>query len=307
MSLARTVLLRASRSAWLAEQFRRRSFARRAVRRFLPGEDMGAALDAAATFQGAGIGSVVTALGERVSTREEAEGVRRHYVDVIDAIRARALPTHVSVKLTHLGLDVDRALCAESVSALGACAAAAGTMLWIDMEESQYVDATLDLYRRVRAERAPVGVCLQAYLRRTPADLESLLAAGGSVRHVKGAYREPPTVAFPRKADTDAAYLTLALRMLEAAAPERPQVFGTHDLALVDKVRARAVAAGLPDAAWEVHMLYGIRSAEQRALAAGGVGMRVLISYGTYWFPWYVRRLAERPANVWFVVRSLVS
>jgi proline dehydrogenase len=307
MSLARSVLLRASRSPWLAEQFRRRSFARRAVRRFMPGEDVRDALDAAASFARAGIGSVVTALGERVGTRAEAEAVRRHYLEVLDTIRARALPTHISVKLTHLGLDVDRALCAESVHELASRAEATGSMLWIDIEESRYVDATLELYRGARARQARVGVCLQAYLRRTPADLESLLAVGGSVRLVKGAYREPAAIAFPRKADTDAAYLALAKRMLGAAAPHRPQVFGTHDLVLLDGIRAHAASTGVPSGAWEAHMLYGIRSAEQRALAAGGVSVRVLVSYGTHWFPWYVRRLAERPANVWFVLRSLVS
>lgn len=306
MSLARTLLLRASRSTWLAEQFRRRRFAHRAVRRFMPGEDEGAALDAAASFAGAGLGSVLTALGERVTTRADAEAVRRQYADVLDAVSARGLPTHLSVKLTHLGLEVDRELCADALDALAERAAGAGAMLWIDMEESPYVDATLELYRRARERHARVGVCLQAYLRRTPADLESLLAAGGSVRLVKGAYREPPAIAFPRKADTDAAYLALARRMLAAAAPTQPQVFGTHDLSLLERVRAHAASARVPPGAWEVHMLYGIRSAQQRALAAGGVAVRVLISYGTHWFPWYVRRLAERPANVWFVVRSMV-
>ena len=307
MSLARTVLLRASRSTWLAEQFRKRSFARRAVRRFMPGEDVGSALDAAASFASSGIGSVVTALGERVTTRGEAEGVRSHYLEVLDAIKARGLPTHVSVKLTHLGLDVDRALCLESVRALAARASATGTMLWIDIEESHYVDATLEVYRAVRATFPRVGVCLQAYLRRTPRDLESLLSIGASIRLVKGAYREPPEVAFPRKSDTDEAYLTLAYRMLESAKADQPQVFGTHDMILVQRVRERAASLKLVRGAWEVHMLYGIRSNEQRQLAQTGVAVRVLISYGSHWFPWYVRRLAERPANVWFVVRSLVS
>ena len=306
MSLARTALLRASRSPWLAEQFRKRSFARRAVRRFMPGEDVTDALDAASTFARDGIGSVVTALGERVSTRAEAESVRHHYLGVLDTIRARALPAHLSVKLTHLGLDVDRALCAATVHELAARAEAAGTMLWIDIEESHYVDATLEIYRGVRAKHARTGVCLQAYLRRTPADLQSLLEAGASIRLVKGAYNEPAAVAFPRKADTDAAYLELARRMLRSARPEQPQVFGTHDLALLERIRESA-AAGLPAGAWEAHMLYGIRAAEQRALAASGVAVRVLISYGAHWFPWYVRRLAERPANVWFVLRSVVS
>lgn len=307
MSLARSALLRASRSHWLADQFRRRSFGRRAVRRFMPGEDVGSALDAAATFAASGMGSVVTALGERVATRDEADAVRRHYLDVLDRIAARSLPTHVSVKLTHLGLDVDRELCTDAVRALAARAAAVGTRLFIDIEESHYVDATLALYHRVLAEHPGVGVCLQAYLRRTPDDLDAVLAAGGSVRLVKGAYREPPSVAFPRKADTDAAYFALAQRMLAAATAPRAQVFGTHDLALLERIRAHAAAQRVARDAWEVHMLYGIRSAEQRALAASGVTMRVLISYGTNWFPWYVRRLAERPANVWFVVKSIVT
>ena len=273
----------------------------------MPGEDLDAALEAAASLNDTNLGSVLTALGERVNTRAEAEAVREHYLRVLDLIRARTLPTHVSVKLTHLGLDVDRTLCAESVDALVARSAAMATMVWIDMEESHYVDATLELYHRVRSKHPNVGVCLQAYLRRTPADLQSVLVAGGSVRLVKGAYREPSAIAFQRKSETNAAYFALAERMLTSAAKDRPQVLGTHDLALVDRVRARATSALVPNGAWEVHMLYGIRAKEQRALAASGVAVRVLISYGTHWFPWYVRRLAERPANVWFLVRAMVS
>lgn len=308
MPIARSLLLRASRSAWLADQFRRRDFARRAVKRFMPGEDLGSALDAAAPYAAAGIGSVVTALGERVTSRAEAEGVRDHYAGVLEEIARRGLPTQPSVKLTHLGLDIDRALCVASVRALADRAAASGSMLWVDIEESHYVDATLDVYRQVRAAQPMVGLCLQAYLRRTPADLESLLGIGAAIRLVKGAYREPPDVAFPDKRDVDAAYLALGTRMLESAASAGTlPVFGTHDAVLVERLRERAGALALAPRAWEVHMLYGIRTAEQHALARAGVSMRVLISYGSHWFPWYVRRLAERPANVWFVVRSLVS
>jgi proline dehydrogenase len=307
VALTRALLLRASRSTWLAEQFRRRSFARRAVRRFMPGEDIASATDAAAILASEHIGSVLSALGERVTTRADAEAVRDHYLGVIDEISRRALPAHISVKLTHLGLDVDRALCRDSVYALAERVATAGAVLWIDMEESHYVDATLALYRDVRGRYAPVGICLQAYLRRTPNDLDSILGAGGSVRLVKGAYREPPAVAFPRKRDTDAAFFDLGNRMLAAARPDRPQVFGTHDLSLVERLREHAGSLRVPKEAWEVHMLYGIRTADLRALAAGGVGVRVLVSYGTHWFPWYVRRLAERPANVWFVLRSVIS
>jgi proline dehydrogenase len=307
MSLARRLLLRASRSAWLAHQLRSRGFFRRAARRFLPGEDVAAALDAAAEFARTGLGTVLTQLGEQVENPVEAHAVRDHYLDVLGQVRRRGLPIQLSVKLTHLGLDVDRAGCAAALGALAARAAQTGSFLWIDMEESRYVDATLDLYRTVRSEHARVGVCLQAYLRRTRADLERLLALGPAIRLVKGAYNEPSAIAFARKRDVDAAYVGLADRLLAEAARARAlPVFGTHDLRLITLVRDRARALGVPREAYEVHMLYGIRSADQRRLATDGCVVRVLVSYGTHWFPWYMRRLAERPANVWLMLRNLV-
>jgi proline dehydrogenase len=307
MSLARRLLLRASRSAWLADQLRRRGFFRRAARRFLPGEDLTAALDAAADFARTGLGTVLTQLGEQVENPVEAQAVRDHYLDVLGQVRRRGLPIQLSVKLTHLGLDVDPAGCAAALGALAARAVQTGSFLWIDMEEARYVDATLDLYRTVRSEHARVGVCLQAYLRRTRADLERLLALGPAIRLVKGAYNEPSAIAFPKKRDVNAAYLGLADRLLAEAARARAlPVFGTHDLQLITLVRDRARALGVPREAYEVHMLYGIRSADQRALATDGCVVRVLVSYGTHWFPWYMRRLAERPANVWLMLRNLV-
>jgi len=307
MSLARRLLLRASRSAWLARQLRARAFFQRAVRRFMPGEDLSAALEAAAALAEAGIGTVLTQLGEQVTNRSEAAGVRDHYLDVLDRIRERGLPAEISVKLTHLGLDVNPKACLQDLLALAARAAEAGSFLWIDMEESRYVDGTLELFQAVRAAHPGVGVCLQAYLHRTPADLEALLPLAPAIRLVKGAYNEPRAVAYPNKGDVNAAYLALAGRLLERAAQDaaRP-VFGTHDHGLIDRVRERALALGVAPGAYEVHMLYGIRTARQRALVRDGVPVRVLISYGTHWFPWYMRRLAERPANVWFVVRNLI-
>ncbi|HEY6157382.1 MAG TPA: proline dehydrogenase family protein [Gemmatimonadales bacterium] len=308
MSLTRSLLLRASRSAWLARTLRRRAFFRRAVRRFLPGEHVGAALDTAAALARDGIGSVLTQLGEQVTNRNEGAGVRDQYLRLLDEIRSRDLPTEISVKLTHLGLDVNPKACLQDLLALAARAAAAKSFLWIDMEESRYVDATLELYRAVRAARPDVGVCLQAYLRRTPADLEALLPLAPAIRVVKGAYNEPPDVAFPKKRDVDAAYEVLAGRLLErAAAGAARVVLGTHDLDLIERLRARALALGVAGGGYEVHMLYGIRAAAQRTLAQQGVPVRVLISYGTHWFPWYMRRLAERPANVWFVMRHLLG
>lgn len=306
MSLTRRLLLRASRSPWLADQLRRRAFFRRAVRRFLPGEDVGAALAAAAEFARVGIGSVLTQLGEQVTTRAAAAAVRDHYLDVLGQVRDRQLPAELSVKLTHLGLEVDPPACEQALGVLAARAAESGALLWIDMEESRYVDATIELFRRLRAARRNVGVCLQAYLRRTPADLDSLLPLGPAIRLVKGAYAEPPAVAWADKSDVDATYYTLAQRLLAHVARGARPVFGTHDLALITRIRRCAAGLGVARSAYEIHMLYGIKAAAQRALAADGCVVRVLISYGSAWFAWYMRRLAERPANLWFVVRNLV-
>jgi proline dehydrogenase len=306
--MLRALLIRASRSRWLAEQARRRSFTRRAVRRFMPGEDAGTALDAAALLAEEGMGSVLTCLGERTTTRGHALAVREHYLGLFDALLARELPAHVSVKPTHLGLDVDRGLCAETVALLAAHAEGTGSYLWLDMEESEYVDATLELYREVRARHERVGICLQAYLHRTPDDVESLLPLRPAIRLVKGAYREPPEVAHARKGDTDAAFARIADRLLEASRGGGAlPVFGTHDPRMIEHVRCSAVLSGCPQGGFEVHMLYGIRDEAQRALAAARVPVRVLVSYGSEWFAWYLRRLAERPANLWFVAKNLVG
>src|SRR5579859_1630171 len=307
MGFARSVLLKASRSQWLARQLRERRFFQKAARRFMPGEALDDALDAAGQFAKAGMGSVLTELGLQVTSRAEAAQVRDHYLGVLDKIQRRKLPAHVSIKLTHLGLEGSREGCVQDVLKLAARADQARSFLWIDMEESRYVDATLDVYRRAKAEWPNVGVCLQAYLRRTPADLESLLSLSPAIRLVKGAYNEPADVAFPKKRDVDAAYFQLAQRLLGEAGRERVKpVFGTHDLSMIERIRQNAVAQKVAPSSCEFHMLYGIRAAEQRALASHGAEVRVLISYGSAWFAWYMRRLAERPANVWFVLRNVV-
>jgi len=307
MGFARSVLLKASRSQWLARQLRERRFFQRAARRFMPGETLDSALDAAAQFGKAGLGSVLTELGEQVTRRSESEAVRDHYLGVLDKIQRRKLPAQISVKLTHLGLEGDRDACVQDVLALARKAEQARSFLWIDMEESRYTSATLDVYRRAKAEWSNVGVCLQAYLRRTPADLESLLALAPAIRLVKGAYNEPASVAFPKKRDVDAAYFQLTQRLLAETGRQRVKaVFGTHDLDMIGRIRQAAVAQRLDPSAYEFHMLYGIRTAEQRALASHAAQVRVLISYGSAWFAWYMRRLAERPANVWFVLRNVV-
>lgn len=307
MSVIRAALLRASRSPFLADQFRRRAFARRAVRRFLPGEHVSAALTAAEEFASDGIGTVLTNLGEQVTTRDEAAAVRQQYLSLIDAVAARGLPTEISVKLTHLGLDVDTGECIENVRVLASAAERSGSRVWLDMEESWYVDATLDAYRRLRQDHPRIGLCLQAYLHRTPADVETLLPLAPAIRLVKGAYREPADMAYTRKSDTDAAFVRIAKRLLEGGGAGAITVIGTHDARIIDSVREYARERSASPAELEVHMLYGIRPALQRELAQSGTRVRVLISYGENWFPWYMRRIAERPANLWFVLRNIVS
>jgi proline dehydrogenase len=284
----------------------RRAFARRAVRRFMPGETIADALEAAVPLAARGLGTVITQLGENLTTLAEADAVREHYLAAFDLIATRGLPTWPSVKPTQLGLDLSFDACLASLDRLCARAESAGSMLWIDMEDSSYVDRTLELYRKLRATRGRVGLCLQAYLRRTPQDLAALLPLKPAIRLVKGAYAEPPDVAFPDKRNTDAAYFELAQDLLDAARDGAFPVFGTHDMALLERIAGHAQRAAVRADAWEIHMLYGIRAADQEALVRAGRKVRTLISYGRHWFPWYMRRLAERPANVWFVAKSLL-
>ncbi len=307
MNVARTLLLKASDSTWLRENGTRAPFVRRAVSRFMPGESFDDMIGAARTMATDGVTAVFTRLGENVKDLAEADGVARHYLEAIDRIQRLNLACEPSIKLTQLGLDIDRELAYGHLRELAARAHAAGNFLWIDMEQSPYVDITLELTRRLRGEFPRIGVCLQAYLYRTREDLVELTGRGIGIRLVKGAYNEPPEVAFPKKSDVDANYYALAQVMLDAgtrASGARP-VFGTHDVQLIDTIRRHAAATGVKPAEFEFHMLYGIQKATQLRLARDGASVRVLIAYGAYWFPWYMRRLAERPANVWFVAKSL--
>ena len=307
MSVARTLLLKASDSKWLRENGTRAPFVRRAVSRFMPGESFDDMIVAARAMAAEGVAAVFTRLGENVRDLAEADGVAGHYLNGIDRIRELNLACEPSIKLTQLGLDIDRELAYGHLRDLAARAHAAGNYLWVDMEQSSYVDVTLELTRRLRGEFPRVGVCLQAYLFRTRADLVELMGRGIGIRLVKGAYNEPAGVAFPRKSDVDANYVALAQVMLEAgsrAGGARP-VFGTHDVQLIDTIRRHAATIGVKPAEFEFHMLYGIQKATQLRLARDGAAVRVLIAYGPYWFPWYMRRLAERPANMWFVAKSI--
>lgn len=286
---------------------KRRRFARRAVRRFMPGEELEDALRAAQKLGRRGLGVVLTELGENVATAEEGAAVSRHYEAVLERLAAMAIDGEISVKPTHLGLDLGEDVARHNLERLARKAGALQNMVWVDMEDSSYVDRTLDLVAAARAVAPNVGVCLQAYLHRTPDDVRALMAGGTRVRLVKGAYREPPEQAIQKKKDVDQRFHELAVTMLRDQDYIRsaPPVFGTHDDRLIERIRESARQYGAAPGQLEFHMLYGIGIELQEWLAAVGARVRVLISYGEHWYPWYMRRLAERPANLWFVVRKV--
>jgi proline dehydrogenase len=265
------------------------------------------ALRAAGDLQARGIPSIFTHLGENLAELTQAEEVAAHYRELIDRFARWGLRPDVSPKLTQLGLDHDPETTFRLARGLARRTHAAGGRFWIDMEDSSYVDATLDVYERLLEVEPGIGVCLQAYLHRTPADVERLLPLGAGVRLVKGAYNEPSDRALRDKPDVNVAFRDLALRMLPAAAAGGLRLgLGTHDVELVRSIAATAAGSGVRKEAFEVQMLYGIRVDQQHRLRAEGYRVRVLIAYGEYWYPWYVRRLAERPANLWFALRQLL-
>jgi proline dehydrogenase len=286
----------------------RLAFVQRAVQRFMPGETSEAAIEEAVRLSVSRITSLLTLLGENVTGADEAADVARHYRTVLEAIADRGLEAEISVKLTQLGIDIGHGIAAANLESILAVAEERGQFVWIDAEVSAYVDKTLDMYRAVRSRHVNTGVCLQSYLYRTAGDLATLLPLNPSIRLVKGAYAEPPEVAFPRKKDVDRNYRELAKTLLDGVhRGEVRAAFATHDERLIRWVKKGAAQRGIARGDLEFAMLYGIGTAEQEELAAKGYRVEVLISYGTAWFPWYMRRLAERPANLWFVMRKMVS
>jgi proline dehydrogenase len=304
----RSVLLRASQSAWLERQMRQRSFSKRALRRFMPGEDVESALSAARDLATRGISTVLTQLGEDIRDRAEAAAVTDHYLHLLEVIADRGLPSHLSVKPTQFGLSLDVSFCADQLARLAESAARHGNTLWVDMEAVPQLEPTLSLYARLRPAYPNLALCIQSYLRRCGTDLRDLLALGAQIRLVKGAYAEPPAVAYPDKGDVDRAYLDLAKQLVDdAAARGIRHGIATHDLSMIDAVQRYAASIAADKKPVEYQMLYGIRREAQERLVAEGCAVRVLVSYGSAWFKWYMRRLAERPANLWFVARSMLG
>ena len=305
--MMRSALLWASENRTLRESFPKYRFAKAAVKKFMPGEKFEDALREGNRLNEMGAGVIFTRLGENVLDKTAAQEVADHYSGVFAQLTKAKGPMEISIKPTQLGLDLPGGveLCNSHLDRLCVEAQKANNVLWIDMEGSKYTDVTLQIYRRAKAKFPNVGIALQTYLYRTMADLESLLPLKPIVRLVKGAYLEPASVAFPAKSDVDENFLKLALRLMKEDGVEAGAraVWGTHDSVL----HARLIEAGkhLSKSQYEFHMLYGIRNEEQKRLLGAGYRVYVLISYGEFWFPWYMRRLAERPANVWFVVKTM--
>jgi proline dehydrogenase len=311
MPIMRSLLLAAAQNRWLRDHASHYRFVRRTVSRFMPGESLDEALTAAQTLRKKNIVAVFTHLGENIADRHEARQVTQHYLAALDRIHnfgGAGLTSEISVKLTQLGLDLDPELCYENLQQIIAHENKEATV-WIDMESSEYVDRTLAIYRRAKQSYPNVGICLQAYLHRTKDDLAALLPLRPAIRLVKGAYNEPPQLAFANKADVDKNYFVLAQEMLRAQKDGICQraAFGTHDVALIRRLADSAAALGISVQHFEVQMLYGIQRAEQERLASAGYRSLVLVAYGTFWYPWFVRRLAERPANLWFMLRNLFA
>src|SRR5260370_14050935 len=306
--MVRQLLLKASQNKWLQQRATKYGFLRRAVKRFLPGEALEEALVACRDLARFNISSVLTHLGENVTDRNEAAAITKHYLDVLDLIRSCGLPIELSVKLTQLGLDLDPDYCLSNLSNLLA-RSQADKILWIDMEQNSYVEPTLQLFRRAREAYPHIGICIQAYLRRTQKDVDQLIAGGAAVRLVKGAYNEPAQEAFPEKHNVDENYFLLGQKLTgkQARGNGVRAAFATHDRGLINRLVAQAAFEGIDKEKLEFQMLYGIQKTEQMRLARAGYQMRVLVSYGSHWFPWFMRRLAERPANVLFLVRNLFS
>jgi proline dehydrogenase len=305
----RRTILSAAHSPSLARLARHHGI-RLGASRFVAGQTLDECVAVLHSLAARGFVTNTTVLGESVGDPATAERIARTYITILDRIAAERLPTNPSVKLTHLGLDVDRSagggedLAYRNVAGLAAHARERGNFIRIDMEDFPRVDPTLRIYRRLRAEGIDnVGIVVQSYLYRSEQDVRELVPLRPNIRVVKGAYLEPPTVAFPKKADVDRNYLALVELLL---AGEGYTAVATHDDRIIDRVIALTEERGLPRRRFEFQMLYGVRPRLQADLVARGYRVLIATPYGPDWYPYLMRRLAERPANLFFVLRNLI-
>lgn len=315
--MLRALLLYLSKAPWARKIVTRWKVARRTASRFVAGDQLDEAIAAVGALNASGPYATLDHLGENVTTAAEAKRAADDYLVIMERICQAGVKSNASLKLTQLGLALDYGLCLDNMRRILHKASECGLFVRIDMEDSASVDRTLQLYRTLKAEGLTnTGLVIQSYLFRSEQDVKALLAEGTRIRLCKGAYKEPPQVAFPRKADVNANYDRLAVLMIDAAKasgavpgsedgriPPLPAI-ATHDARRIQFAKEHAAKVGLPKRALEFQMLYGIRSDLQFALADEGYPVRVYVPYGTEWYPYFVRRLAERPANVWFFVSN---
>ena len=275
------------------------------ARRFIAGETVDEAVETSRRIQAQGLMLTLDYLGESVRTVEEADAATRQYVRLLDVIVASGIERNISLKLTQLGAGIDRATCVDNLRRILEPAGRHGFFVRIDMENSPWTQTALDTFETLwQQEYRNVGIALQAALRRTEQDVRRMNELGARVRLVKGAYKEPETVAYQRKADVDAAFLRLMRLLLDSGT--YPAI-ATHDPAMIEATRSYALDRGVANDRFEFQMLYGIRRDLQASLVAEGYRMRLYIPFGREWFPYFMRRLGERPANLGFVVRGILK
>ncbi len=307
MGISRNILLWASENPWMRLRVPKWKFVRSAINKFMPGESVDDALLAAKKFQEDSIPTLFTRLGENIQHSSEGLEVCNHYLEVIDKIAENKLDVEISLKLTQLGFDSSFEESYDRFKTITQkVKEKLGNMVWIDMEGSAYTEKTLFFYKKIKEEFDNVGICLQSYLYRTEKDLDDLMSINANIRLVKGAYKEPSDIAFNRKKDVDENFLHLSKIILKLKSEKNIFIaFGTHDQNLCAQILKEAKHYSVSKDKFEFQMLYGIQSGYQRELANHGYQVRVLISYGNFWYPWYMRRLAERPANIWFVIKNI--
>ncbi len=280
---------------------------RRVTRRFVAGETLNEAIELVRRLNQRGLQVTFDHLGESVMNESEARAAKNEYLRALDAIASSKVSSEVSVKLTQMGLDLSPDLCLDNMRQIVAKAKTIPTLVTIDMEDSNHTQPTLNIFKTLREEFDNVGTVIQAYLYRSEADMRALRDLGAAIRLCKGAYKEPPSVAFPEKKDVDANMLKLAQVFLEpnGASHGAYLALATHDEKIINWAKAYTTEHRVDRRRFEFQMLYGIRPDLQRRLAAEGYTMRVYVPYGTYWYPYFMRRLAERPANTIFLVSNL--
>ena len=308
MGLSRNTLLWASKNEWLKRHIPELKFTQRALKRFMPGTTAEEAISAAKELIAFKIHTTFTILGENITSLEEAEKNTQHYIVLLDKIKNENLDTEISLKLTQIGFDLSFDKSFELFSSIVSKAKIFNNNIFIDMEDSSYVDKTITFYKKIKETYNNVGLCLQAYLYRTLNDLKNIIDINSWIRLVKGAYKESSSVAIQKLAQVNRNYMLLSEYLLDQIKEKGIRVaFGTHDLIIQEQVKKIAKEVGIQKNQFEFQMLYGIKTSEQYKLAANGFNIRTLISYGKHWYPWYMRRLAERPANIGFVLKNIFN